>query len=76
MTTMKTGKEGSVKLQYPLLTKSNYAAWLIKMCVNLQAQAMWNVIKHGDIEERKGRIALAAIYQAWQRTSFSCWQRT
>ena len=35
MTTIKSGKKGSVTLQYLLLTKSNYAAWSIKMRVNL-----------------------------------------
>ena len=55
--------EGSVTLQYPLLTKSNYATRLIKMRVNLQAQGVWDAIKHGDeVEERKDRMALVAIY--------------
>ena len=40
VTTIKSGKEGSVTLQYPLLTNSNYAAWSIKMRVNLQAQGV------------------------------------
>ena len=51
-------------LQYPLLTKSNYAAWLIKMRVNLQAQGVWDAVEHGDVEEHKNRMALDAIYQA------------
>ena len=73
--TIKNGKEGNVVLQYLLLTRSNYIAWLIKMCVNLQAQGVWNAIEHGDVEERKGRMALAAIYQQSRRTFFSCWKR-
>ncbi|XP_022955161.1 inositol transporter 4-like isoform X3 [Cucurbita moschata] len=64
VTMIKSGKEGSVMLQYLLLTKSNYTAWLIKMRVNLQAQGVWDVIEHGDIEESKDRMAFAAIYQA------------
>ena len=64
VTTIKSEKEGSVTLKYPLLTKSNYAAWSIKMRVNLQAQGVWDAIEHGDIEEYKDRMALAAIYQA------------
>ena len=34
------------------------------MCVNLQAQGIWDSIEHDDIEERKDRMALTAIYQA------------
>ena len=34
------------------------------MRVNLQAQGVWDVIKHGDVEERKDVMTLAAIYQA------------
>ena len=37
VTTIRSGREGSVTLKYSLLTKSNYAAWLIKMYVNFQA---------------------------------------
>ena len=64
MTKIKSGKEGSVTLQYPLLMKSNCAAWSIKMRVNLQAEGMWDSIEHRDVEERKDRMTLAAIYQA------------
>ena len=35
--TIKSGKEGSVMVQYLLLMKSNYVPWSIKMRVNLQA---------------------------------------
>ena len=52
---IKSGKEGSVMLQYLLLTRSNYTVWLIKMHVNLQAQGVWDIIEHGDIEELKDR---------------------
>ena len=34
------------------------------MCVNLQAQGMWDVIEHCDIEECQDRMTLVAIYQA------------
>ena len=40
VTMIRSEREGNVMLQYPLLTKSNYAAWSIKMCVNLQTQSV------------------------------------
>ena len=51
-------------LQYPLLTESNYAAWSIKMRVNLQAQGVWHATEHGGkVGERKDKMTLATIYQ-------------
>ena len=32
--------------------------------INLQTQGVWDAIENGDVEERKDRIALVAIYQA------------
>ena len=68
MTMIKSEKEESVMLQYLLLTKSNYATWLIKMCVNLPSQCVWDAIEHGnDVEERKDRMTLSVIFQvAWE----------
>ena len=34
------------------------------MCVNLHAQGVWDAVEHGDVEEHKDRMTLAAIYQA------------
>ena len=39
-TATKIGKEGNVTLNYPMLTKSNYSVWALKMRVNLQAQGV------------------------------------
>ena len=62
VTTIKSEKEGSVMLQYPLLTKSNYVAWSTKIHVNLQTQGVWDAIEHGDkVKERKVRMPFAAI---------------
>ena len=44
----KSEKEDCVTFQFPLLTKSNNLAWMLKMCVNLQAQGMQNVVGHAD----------------------------
>ncbi|XP_020250569.1 uncharacterized protein LOC109827953 [Asparagus officinalis] len=61
-----TGREGT--LQYPLLTKSNYSAWALKMKVYLRAQGVWDAIEPADpndeVEMQKDQMALAAIYQA------------
>ncbi|KAF2284367.1 hypothetical protein GH714_021150 [Hevea brasiliensis] len=57
-------KEGSVTLKYPMLTKSNYAAWAIKMEVFMMAQGVWEPIEsEGPVDNRKDKMALAAIYQ-------------
>ncbi|XP_022930088.1 uncharacterized protein LOC111436574 [Cucurbita moschata] len=34
------------------------------MRVNLQAEVVWDVVEHGDVEAHKDRMALSAIYQA------------
>ncbi|KAI3751256.1 hypothetical protein L2E82_22304 [Cichorium intybus] len=60
----RTGRDSSVTLHYPLLTKSNYAVWAIKMRVNLQAQGVWDAIQNARVDEQTDRMALAAIYQA------------
>ena len=64
MAATKIGREGSVTLSYPLLTKSNYSVWALKMRVNLQAQGVWEAVELDQVDERKDRMALAAIYQA------------
>ncbi|XP_020270454.1 uncharacterized protein LOC109845593 [Asparagus officinalis] len=54
-----------VSLHYPMLSKTNYAVWTIKMRVYLQAQGVWDAIQPGiDVETRKDKMALAAIYEA------------
>ncbi|KAL6592624.1 hypothetical protein ACP70R_049299 [Stipagrostis hirtigluma subsp. patula] len=78
-------ESSSVTLQYPLLTRSNYTAWAIKMKACLKAQGVWEAI---DMEKgadtRKDQMALAAIYQgipeetllllAEKETSREAWQ--
>lgn len=49
-------------MQYPLLTRSNYTAWAIKMKAYLKAQGLWEAIDSKDVDERKDQMALAAIY--------------
>ncbi|CAH9135387.1 unnamed protein product [Cuscuta epithymum] len=53
-----------IALKYPMLTKSNYAAWAIKMEVYMMAQGVWEAIEtEGVVETRKDKMALAVIYQ-------------
>ena len=59
----RSGKDSSVTLHYPMLTKMNYSVWAIKMRVNLQAQGVWDAVQNEEVDERKDRMALAAIYQ-------------
>ncbi|XP_039129027.1 uncharacterized protein LOC120265208 [Dioscorea cayenensis subsp. rotundata] len=60
-------RDGTVTLQYPLLPKSNYSAWALKMKVYMRAQGVWDAIEpidsNEEIEMRKDQMALAAIYQ-------------
>lgn len=66
METLKS-KEGSVGLSYPMLTKSNYTAWSLKMKVYMQAHGIWEAIEPKNtkdaIEDKTDKMALAAIYQ-------------
>lgn len=52
---------------YPMLTKSNYTAWSLKMKVFMKAQGVWGAIEQKNpkvaVEERTMQMALAAIYQ-------------
>ncbi|KAL8107457.1 hypothetical protein AgCh_024023 [Apium graveolens] len=60
-------KESTFGLSYPMLTKTNYAAWALKMKVFMQAHGVWEAIDPKDpkttIEEKVDKRALAVIYQ-------------
>ncbi|KAL8097180.1 hypothetical protein AgCh_030333 [Apium graveolens] len=66
METVKS-KDGSVGLTYPMLTKSNYTAWALKMKVYMQAHGIWVAVEpintKEPIEVKTNKMALAAIYQ-------------
>lgn len=61
------GDKGQVSLNYPMLTRNNYAAWAIKMKVFMQAQGVWDVVEprtaNTAIDVKKDKMAMAAIYQ-------------
>lgn len=69
MTTLESNKskENAMGLNYPMLTKTNYAAWSMKMKVFMQAHGVWEAIEPKDpkmvLEEKTDKLALAAIYQ-------------
>ena len=51
-------KGGSFGLSYPMLARSNYTDWALKMKVFMQAQGVWNVVEPSDTKaavDRKGR---------------------
>ncbi|XP_074359954.1 uncharacterized protein LOC141700075 [Apium graveolens] len=69
MTTTETSKlkEGAIGLNYPMLARSNYTAWALKMKVFMKAQGVWNAIENKEkgaaVDDRQDKIALATIYQ-------------
>lgn len=60
------GKEGVIKLSYPMLARNNYTAWSLKMRVFMQAQGVWEAVEPSDpkiaVETKTNKMALAAIY--------------
>lgn len=65
--TVKNVKSGSIGLSYPMLERSNYTAWAIKMKVFIKAQGAWNAIEPKDpkvaVDDKTDQVALAMIYQ-------------
>ncbi|KAL8124007.1 hypothetical protein AgCh_011856 [Apium graveolens] len=64
---MDTGKglSGSLGLSYPILTRSNYTTWALKIKVYLKAQGVWNAIESKDaaVEDKTDKVAIVMIYQ-------------
>lgn len=60
-------KGASMGLSYPMLTKTNYTAWSMKMKVFMQAHGVWEAVESSDakatVEDRTDKIVLAMIYQ-------------
>lgn len=61
-------KEGSLNLSYPMLTKTKYMAWSLKMKVFMQAHGIWGAVEAKDpkaaVDEKTDKVAMAAIFQA------------
>lgn len=62
------GREGQIGISYPMLTKTKYTAWSMKMKVFLQAYNVWEAIEPKDpktvIEDKADKRAMAMIYQS------------
>lgn len=60
-------KEGTFGLSYPMLTKTNYTVWAIKMKVFMEAHGVWEAVEPKDpkaaIDDKMDKRALAIIYQ-------------
>lgn len=60
-------KESAFGLSYPLLTKTNYTAWSMRMKDFMQAHGVWEAIEPKDpkavVEDKMDKRALAIIYQ-------------
>ena len=62
------GKESIAGLRYPILTRSNYTTWSLKMKVFMQAHGVWGAVESKDpkatVEEKTDKTAMVAIYQS------------
>lgn len=60
-------KDGTMGLSYPMMSRSNYTTWSLKMKVFMQAHGVWAAIEPTHpkkvIKEKTDKMALAAIYQ-------------
>ncbi|XP_074346759.1 uncharacterized protein LOC141685564 [Apium graveolens] len=60
-------RQGQLGLSYPMLTKTNYTAWAMKMRVFMQAHNVWEAIDPKDpkanVDDKVDKRALAMIYQ-------------
>ena len=53
--------------QYPMLTKSNYSIWAIKMKSLMRTQGVWDAVEPaatGKVDDTMDQKALTAIYQS------------
>lgn len=61
-------KSGTMGLSYPMLSKTNYTTWSMKMRVFMQAHGVWDAVESSDpkmvLDERTDKVALAMIYQS------------
>ena len=58
---------GGSGVQYPTLSRTNYAEWALLMKVNLEAAGLWHAVEPEDgdvIEYREDKLALAAILRS------------
>ncbi|KAK1650424.1 hypothetical protein QYE76_068229 [Lolium multiflorum] len=51
-------------LQWPTLTRTNYADWSVIMRVQLQVHGLWEAVSEGDVDDHEDRAVLAALLHA------------
>lgn len=60
-------KNGSIGLSYPMLARSNYTTWALKMRVFMQAEGVWSAVESSDpkaaVDEKSDKVAMAMMYQ-------------
>lgn len=60
-------KNGSIGLSYPMLARSNYTTWALKMKVFMQAHGVWSAVESNvskvAIDEKSDKVAMAMMYQ-------------
>lgn len=59
-----TVKEHVGSSSYPMLTRACYTRWPILMRVKMQAQGIWDPMKHDVRSDREERNALTVILQS------------
>jgi hypothetical protein len=57
-------RENPGSMQFPTLTRTNYAEWAMVMRVKLQAARLWDVIEFGADDDQDDRAALSALLTA------------
>ncbi|XP_074362747.1 uncharacterized protein LOC141703026 [Apium graveolens] len=61
-------KDGTVALSYPMLSKSNYTAWAMKMRAVMKAHGIWEAIEptypKATVDVKADRFKVDVIYQA------------
>jgi hypothetical protein len=53
-------EKSTAGIVYLMLTRTNYTEWNAVMRVNLQVAGLWEAVRHGGVEYRDDRLALAA----------------
>ena len=61
---VKPKESGSSSILCPMLTATNYTAWVIRMHSNLKVHKVWETIEPGNDDEDKNDVARALILQS------------
>ena len=50
--------------QYPMLTRTNYAEWVVLMKVMLKTRRLWAAVTVGTVDEKDDQSAMEAILKS------------